>query len=116
MSVGMKAFVSCIRQNGDGGSADYFLVTEAKDGLETRRLKSKLVLKVGEFIDISVKDGCVESAAPLEGAKHSAAFAKKMAALAQEIPKGKEYRTGMEKVDLITSALWKRLAGAMALL
>ena len=36
----MKALVSCIRQNGEGGSADYFIVAEGTEGLETRRRKS----------------------------------------------------------------------------
>jgi RecJ-like exonuclease len=112
----MKALVSCIRQNGEGGSADYFVVAEGADGIETRKLKSGLVLNVGELVEISVKEGQVESAVRIEGAKEMAAFRKRMEETAKTIPKGKEYKTGIEKVDSVTSALWKRLEDAMMLL
>jgi archaea-specific RecJ-like exonuclease len=105
----VKALVSCIRQYGDDGTADYFLVMLEKGGIETRKVKSKVLMDAGEFVEVTIKDGLVENAISIEESGSRESFEKDIEKASAAIPKGKKYTLGIAKVDAITEKLWAKL-------
>jgi RecJ-like exonuclease len=112
----LKSFVSCIRSYADATSADYFLVSEEDEGSKTRSVKSKLLLNIGEAVEVSVSNGTVESALSFDEGGYIETIRKKMERTARKILKGKRYSTGINEVDEITGKAWNVLSEGMLLL
>jgi RecJ-like exonuclease len=114
--ITLKALVSCVRQYGDEGTPDYFIVTLGSEGrVKTMKVKSKLIMNVGEIVDVSIKEAIVESAISADDVSIDD-FEKSIDKEAAEIPKGIKYSLKIAKVDGITDKLWPRLEKAAKLL
>lgn len=115
MSGSLNGLVSCIRRYAGAETADYFLVVQDKS-IRTHMLKSKLVLNLGEFADITIIEDAVESFNAAENASGRKSLESGIENAASEMLKGTLYKTGNEKIDAITEKMWKRLSDAMLLL
>ncbi len=113
MSETLKAFVSCIRRYVGADDADYFLVIQKGARTETRSLKSKIMINVGEFGTATMGKDAIESFDAVQDEKEKGLLYKKVEECAGRIVQKKVHRTGVEKLDAITDRLWSHLSDAM---
>lgn len=91
------------------------MAVEQRGAVSTLALKSSLVFKIGEFAEISVKDGMIQTFDEL-GDSESRVFGKRIEELAKGSTKSKAYHSGTERVDSATKKMWEPLSLAMQLL
>lgn len=114
MSGVLKGLVTCIRRYADAESTEYFVVVQEKLS-STRVLKSKMMLNLGEFANISISDDKLGQFELIEDAKERKEMESGINRSASEMLRGALYKTGNEAIDKITERVWKHLEEAMLL-